>query len=248
MHPDVKDLMAFYASPLGAMVRRLLTHRIAARWRKSSVRGETVLGLGFATPYLGLFRRHAGRLGALMPAGQGVLAWPREGPYRSLLVGEEHLPLADASVDRLLAVHSLEFSERARALLREIWRVLAPEGRLLLLVPNRRGLWSRSDRTPFGHGRPYSRAQLRALLSGVLLDILEIAPALHVPPVPLGPLARSAATIERLGAGLWPALCGVFIVEARKLLHAPIGGEAVAERKLVFANTRLGSWHIRGSG
>ena len=41
----------------------------------------------------------------------------------------------------------------------------AAGGRLLIVVPNRRGVWARSDTTPFGHGRPYSRSQITHLLA-----------------------------------------------------------------------------------
>ena len=56
---------------------------------------------------------------------------------------EYDLPLPDLSVDRIVLVHALEMSDDAPSLVREIWRVLAPGGRLLLVIPNRRGLWAR---------------------------------------------------------------------------------------------------------
>ena len=170
MSLDVIELRDFYARPLGSIVRRLLTRRIRARWR--SVHGRQVMGLGFAVPYIGAFRGEATRLGALMPANQGALVWPAAGNGHTVMVEEAMLPLPDACVDRLLAVHCLEASERTGALLREMWRVLTPEGRLLLVVPNRRGVWARLDTTPFGHGRPYSRGQLERLLTDALFTPL----------------------------------------------------------------------------
>lgn len=221
MHPDVVELRNFYARPLGGMVRRLLGHRIRARWRR--VHGATLMGLGFATPYLGAFRGEASRLGALMPASQGALLWPSSGNVHTVLVEEESLPLPDATVDNLLAVHCLEASEQARTLLREIWRVLKPEGRLLTVVPNRRGVWARLDTTPFGQGRPYSRAQLAGLLSDALFTPVDWGAALYLPPVDRPLVLRSAMAMERLGARAWPAFAGVIIVEAKKELVAPIG-------------------------
>ncbi len=132
------------------------------------------------------------------------------------------LPLADASVDRLLAVHCLESSESVRPLLREIWRVLTPEGRLLLVVPNRRGIWARLDTTPFGHGRPYSRGQLERLLTDALFTPLEWASALHMPPIDRQWLVRWATAFERVGARLWPHFAGVIIVEASKELMGAV--------------------------
>ena len=221
MHFDAAELRDFYARPLGTTVRRLLGHRIRARWNGMS--GQIVVGLGFATPYLGSYRDEATSLGAFMPAAQGALVWPRSGPTRSVLVDEAALPLADNTVDRVLAVHFLEAAEPARPVLREIWRVLGPEGRLLLIVPNRRGVWARTDHTPFGHGRPYSRGQLETLLVEAMFRPLDWSYALHMPPIERGMVLRSAVAFERFGARVWPGVGGVMMVEARKELVAPTG-------------------------
>ena len=246
MHPDVIDLRDFYNRPLGGVVRRLLTSRIRSRWR--STHGAQLMGLGFAVPYIGMFRGEAARLGALMPANQGALVWPASDNGHTVMVEEAMLPLADASVDRLLAVHCLETSERVGALLREIWRVLAPEGRLLLIVPNRRGIWARLDTTPFGHGRPYSRGQLERLLTDALFTPLEWTSALYMPPLDRQWLVRWATAFERIGARLWPGFAGVIIVEARKELMGAIPKAAPARRarRLAAAGGTLERRRCRG--
>jgi SAM-dependent methyltransferase len=233
MHPDVLELRAFYASPLGSVVRRLLGRRIRTRWR--SVSGAQLMGLGFAVPYLGAFRGEATRLGALMPAGQGALAWPATGNGHSVMVEEAMLPLPDASIERLLVVHCLEVSERTGALLREMWRVLAPEGRLLLIVPNRRGVWARMDTTPFGHGRPYSRGQLERLLTDALFTPVEWSTALYMPPIDRHWLVRWATVFERVGARLWPGFAGVIMVEARKELMGALPADGKMRRATQLA-------------
>jgi SAM-dependent methyltransferase len=229
MSLDVVDLREFYGRPLGSAVRRLLTRRIRARWR--NVQGARLMGLGFAVPYIGMFRGEAASLGALMPATLGALVWPTADKVQSVLVEEAMLPLADASLDRLLAVHCLEATERSGPLLREIWRVLKPEGRLLLLVPNRRGVWARLDFTPFGHGRPYSRAQLERLLNEALFTPLEWTGALYMPPINRQWLLRWSTVFERVGARLWPGFAGVMIVEARKELMGAIPAAARPVRR-----------------
>jgi SAM-dependent methyltransferase len=233
MHVDVTELRDFYASPLGKVVRRLLSSRLRARWRSAA--GMTLMGLGYAPPYLGAYRGEVSRLGALMPMGQGAIVWPPAGPVRTVLVEEERLPLADNSVERLLAVHCLEVAERPAPLLRELWRVLAPEGRLMMVVPNRRGVWARTDATPFGHGRPYSRGQLETLLKSALFSPVDWATALHFPPVGNRVLLRSAPAWERIGARINPLFGGVILVEAKKELVAPLGKPATARaiRELV---------------
>lgn len=259
MQNDVLELRSFYNQPLGGIVRRLLTQRIRARWR--SAQGRQVMGLGFAVPYIGMFRSEATRLGALMPASQGALVWPSSGNVLSVMVSESMLPLPDASVDDLLCVHCLEVAERAGPLLREMWRVLAPEGRLLIVVPNRRGLWARFDTTPFGHGRPYSRGQLERLLTDALFTPTLWTSALYMPPMDRHWLLRWATVFERIGARLWPAFAGVIIVEARKeLMGALLKGKPVkgktqlvparglrkdgcCSRDAASAISRLHRWH-----
>jgi len=229
MQHDVVGLRDFYNRPLGGIVRRLLTQRIRARWRNA--RGCRLMGLGFAVPFIGTFRDEAAGLGALMPASQGALVWPQTGKVLSVLVDEVMLPLPDSSVDLLLCVHCLEVAERTGPMLRDIWRVLSPEGRLLLIVPNRRGLWARFDTTPFGHGRPYSRGQLERLLADALFTPLEWASALYMPPLNRQWLVRWATAFERMGARLWPAFAGVIIVEARKELMGAVPKAVPARAK-----------------
>ncbi len=233
---DVETLRDFYATGLGQVVRRLLSQRVRERW--ASVHGETVIGLGFATPYLSQFRGEAARLGALMPTSQGALVWPSSGPRLTALVEESRLPLPDNSVDRLLVVHCLEVAENARPLLRELWRVLSPQGRLLLVVPNRRGIWARLDTSPFGQGRPYSRAQLDDLLTETLFTPTDWGTALYLPPLDRPVILRSAPAFERIGQRLPQGLAGVILAEASKELMAPIGKAARAPARGILIPSR----------
>lgn len=229
MSLDVVDLRDFYASPLGSTVRRLLAHRVRGRWRRAQ--GITVVGLGYASPYLGSFRGEAACIAALMPAHQGAVVWPPTGPVHTVLTEGHALPLADNSIDCLLAVHCLETSDGVRPLLREVWRVLKPEGRLLAIVPNRRSVWARLERTPFGHGHPYSRGQLEQLLRDALFEPIEWGYALFMPPIQRQLFLRSAVAWERMGQRLGSTLAGVFIVEARKETMAPVGGLSAARAR-----------------
>ena len=191
-----------------------------------------MLGVGYATPYLGLFREEAERCLALMPAAQGVVRWPSTRPALAALVEEDELPLTDSAVDRVLLIHALEMSSDPAELLREAWRVLAAGGRLLAVVPNRRGLWARMDTTPFGQGRPYSRTQITQLLRDTWFTPTGWGEALYVPPIPRGWFLRSAVAWERTGATLSAPFAGVHIVEATKQVYRAIPARR-EKRKLV---------------
>ena len=225
---DVFDLQEFYADPLGVVARRLIAHRI--RTRVTDARGLAVVGLGYATPYLGGWREEAQAVFGFMPARQGVARWPREGGNLASLVDDADLPLPNASVDIVLVAHGLEFARHPDETLRDIWRVLRPGGRIVVVVPNRRGLWAMRDTTPFGHGRPFSRTQLSKMLRECMFDPAAWAYALHMPPFNRGFLRRSAAWWERVGLWLWPGFAGVIIVEATKQVYATVDGKK--ERRL----------------
>jgi SAM-dependent methyltransferase len=217
---DVVDLRNFYAQHLGVVARRFIGRGIRARW--NDARALRVLGIGYATPYLGLFRGEAERCLALMPAPQGVVRWPSTRPALAALVEEDELPLTDSAVDRVLLVHALEMSPDPAELLREAWRVLAAGGRLLAVVPNRRGLWARMDTTPFGYGRPYSRSQIMHLLRDTWFTPTGWGEALYVPPIPRRWFLRSAGAWERTGSTLSAPFAGVHIVEATKQVYRTI--------------------------
>ncbi len=217
---DVVDLRNFYSQQLGVVARRLVGHGIRTRW--NDTRGLRVLGIGYPTPYLGLFRDEAERCLAAMPATQGVIRWPSTRPGLAALVEEDELPLTDSAVDRLLLVHALEMSSDPTELLREAWRVLAAGGRLLAVVPNRRGLWARMDTTPFGQGRPYSRSQIIQLLRDAWFTPTGWGEALYVPPISRNWFLRSAVAWERTGATLSAPFAGVHIVEATKQVYRAI--------------------------
>jgi SAM-dependent methyltransferase len=217
---DVVDLREFYGNPLGVVARRLINRGIQTRW--PDAHGQRVLGLGYPTPYLGLFRDRCERCIAFMPAAQGVLKWPTARATLSSLVEEQALPLPDAAVDRILLVHALEMSDDPEGMLREVWRVLAPSGRLLAIVPNRRGVWARIDNTPFGHGRPYSRSQIADLLRRTWFTPVGWSEALFMPPLAQTWLLRSAPAWERVGAAASLPFAGVHVVEATKQVVRPL--------------------------
>lgn len=214
MYLDVIELRDFYATLPGRAVRRKVGHAIADLVTARS--GERVLGFGFATPYLSRLTDDAERVLAFMPAGQGVIDWPQDGPSCTALVEEDALPLSDASVDLAILVHAIEFSPQPAELMGEMRRVLASGGRLVIVAPNRRGAWVRSDISPFGHGRPYSRGQLRSLFAEAGFEAEAWTTALHVPPAIMRSMPRTAVVLEKIGTTGWPAFSGVTCVAARK--------------------------------
>lgn len=226
MNVDAVDLRDFYATGLGHVAARMIRRRIRSIW--PDVKGQSILGLGYATPYLNFPGNGAARVMAAMPAAQGVLHWPPDGPGLTTLVDDAELPFPDLSIDRMILVHALETTEQVRPLMREVWRVLSGSGRLLVVVPNRRGIWAQLDRTPFGHGQPYSSGQLSRLLRETMFTPAKTYRALFVPPVRSRMVLASAPAWEQLGIRGMAPFAGVVMVEATKQIYA---GHTVAHHR-----------------
>jgi len=226
---DVVELREFYASPLGNATRRLISAKLKPRF--GSLGDACVLGMGFATPYLDDLPSGTGRNIAFMMARQGVIHWPSEGSVQSALVDEFDLPLLESTVDLALVVHGLELTDSPIEMLQEVWRVMAPQGRLVLVVPNRRGLWAAFDSSPFGYGQPFSRTQLGGLLKEAQFSVVSWNQALQMPPIRKGFVLTGASAIERIGDWVTSRFSGVIIVEAVKQVYAFSSGKRV--RRLV---------------
>ncbi|HEY1260899.1 MAG TPA: methyltransferase domain-containing protein [Stellaceae bacterium] len=233
MASDVIDLRDFYLTGLGQVARRMIRRAVRRVW--PDLRGMRLLGIGYATPFLSALSPDTERTVALMPASLGVLGWPADGRNLVALADEAELPFADYSIDRVLLVHALETREPAGPMLKEIWRVLAGGGRLLIVAPNRRGIWARLDRTPFGSGRPYTMSQLSQLLRDELFTPIGSDAALFIPPARKRMILRAAPAWERIGSRWFPRFAGVVLIEATKQIYAKPKALRVPRRRLVYA-------------
>ena len=225
------DAAEFYGTARGAVAARLLRTRLRAMW--PNLAGQAILGLGHAGPYLRLWRDEAYRCICAAPDNDAPGQWPSAGPNLACAVEEGALPFPDLSFDRVLLVHGLEVAWNARGLLRELWRVLKDDGRLLVVAANRRGMWAHVDSTPFGQGRPYSPEQIERLLGAGLFRIERRDAALWVPPAPWRPMLRSALLWERAGRFLLPGFAGVTITEAVKDAYAVLPLRPALRRRVI---------------
>lgn len=221
MHLDVLDLRNFYyRSALGRGAQKVIRDDLVKLWPEA--KGQTVVGFGFAVPLLRPYLADARRVTGLMPGPQGVMPWPAGQPNVSVLCEDTIWPVQTGQVDKLVVMHGLETSDNPSALLDECWRVLGPGGRAVFIVPNRAGLWSRSDKTPFGYGRPYSLGQLDAQLRKHQFVTERSLSTLYQPPSHRKIWRKAAGMLETLGHKLPVVVAGgVLMVEVSKQMAAP---------------------------
>ena len=245
MHSNAIDLKDFYDSSQGRVVQRVLRQRLRQFW--PDVKGCRVLGMGYAVPFLRPLMGEAERVLALMSSRQGPVFWPPEEKNLVALCDEKEWPIETNSIDRLFVVHGIPGYESLDSVLRESWRVLTGQGRLLLIVPNRTGVWARLDSTPFGHGAPYSQGQIRQSLRQYMFVPERAERALFVPPFASRLMLATAPLWEKLGQRFFNAFGGVNMVEASKQLYAgtplPVSEAAaqlVRRRQIVMPTQRTG--------
>lgn len=217
---DVVALKAFYATTLGKWVEQVLAQQVRRFWPDG--KDEVLLGVGFSqllfTPYLD----EAERVLVCMPSEQGVIHWPPQKRNLTMLAHEDEIPLPDNSVHKVLLLHAMEHSEHVREMLSEIWRILAPGGRVLAIVPNRRGIWARSPSSPFAHGYPYTSAQLKEVFVEHSFTPLNTSSALFFLPSERSYILKLSRVMEFIGRFLCPAFGGLLLMESEKRIYAPV--------------------------
>lgn len=218
MYCSAYDIKAFYNSRLGRIVRRIMQERIAEFW--PDLHGLRVMGFGYPVPFMRAYADKAERVFNVMPAYMGVHPWPHDGKNLVALAEETQIPLETSSVDRLLLIHALEFSEQMPATLQEMYRILKPNGRMLVIVPNRAGLWARAEWSPMGQGTPYSLTQICTYLKNNMFVQERTEEALFMPPYKSSMFIKSAHLFERYGQALLPFAAGLHMVEASKQIYA----------------------------
>ncbi len=242
MTPNIKQLVEFYKTPLGRVTRALLLEKI--KKLSADVSDKRVLGIGYATPYLRFTLEPAELVLALMPPRQGIMHWPpnsssgppnsSSGPPNSpsicVLSDLLEMPLPDSSMDLIIAVHAFEHVSDSEELMRELWRIAAPNAELIVIVPRRSGLWAQIDNTPFGFGNPFSKPQLESLLQNHSFEVLEWKNALYLPPSQSSLLLKSKRIFENVAPIFGASFAGAMCVKAKKKLFPAIARRQRAKR------------------
>ena len=201
MNLKATDLLDFYATPLGARTAETLGARISTWW--PDLKGQRVLTSGFGVPLDStLMSLDPLSLSHFVPARIRVAAKGTTG--REVITDDTLMPLSSDEIDRVILLHRLEEARRPDRTFREVWRVLKPGGKLIVVVPSAFGLWARLPSNPYGKGQAFTGLRLAATLSEQLFSLERMRNALFFPP-------HSSFKWMRLPTG------GVLIAEAQKL-------------------------------
>lgn len=232
MDKDIDQFKSFYQTNMGQIVCNCINYQLSKLW--GNVSDQAILGFGYTTPFLGEFLQKSNRLISFTTRGGEVDPWPPNGANCNLIGDESDTPFEDSSFDKILCVHGLEDAQNPRALMREIWRILGPEGQLIIFATNRHSVWAQNEHTPFGNGRPFSKLQATHLLQDGMFEIIAAKKVLALPPLNFALSSSTIVKMEKIGEKFWPALGGLVMIQARKRLFSGIEAPQNA-RKSRFA-------------
>ncbi len=215
---DQMNIQEFYNSQLGLTVNECITREISTKW--TDLNSTRILGVGFSRPYIRFYNGNQNNIVSLMPPTPFTEFSAGNTANQELISLFHEIPLPDLSIDRIIIVHALEFSESANLMIRELWRILTDNGKIIFIVPNRLGIWCRFDSNPFGFGRPYSPNQLVCLLEDNLFTTIRRNTALYMPPIKVRGTKSLSKGWEIFGRNTFPNLGGVISIEAEKQIYS----------------------------
>ncbi len=149
--------------------------------------------------------------------------FPSQAPERRRFLGDnECLPFASASLDVLLLPHTLEYADNPHQVLREVERVLIPEGHVVILGFNPWSLFGlhrlfrgwRGNAPWCGHF--YSAMRVRDWLMLLGFDTVRVDKYFFQPPLQNRRLLRSLNRVKRLAGRWWLLPGGGYVLVARK--------------------------------
>jgi len=132
------------------------------------------------------------------------------------------LPVKTDSVDAVFLPHTLDFSDDPHQLLREVERVLIPDGRLVVVGFNSWSLWGawrllakRKGSFPW-HGHFIAAYRLQDWLSLLGFEVESCEMMMFRPPLQSEMLMQRLEFMESLGKRFWPLLGGSYVIKAVK--------------------------------
>lgn len=159
----------------------------------------------------------------------------------------ELLPVATQSIDLVVLPHVLEFAANPHQILREVERVLMPEGHVVISGFNPFSLWGlkrflnrRRASYPW-NGRFISLLRMKDWLSLLNFEMTAGRMCCYAPPIASSSWRERFAFMESAGDRWWPLGGGVYFLVAKKRVHGmrlilPSWNERLAARQRLAAS------------
>lgn len=224
----VSNLFGYNALQLGLPeLEALRVNRMPHRWLalpEELLGGADLAGAAVSSPS-----------NLILPGGVSALPTPSDGaPRVALVTNAAALPFAEGSLDLVVLPHTLEFSADPHHVLREVERVLVPEGRVVISGFHPHSLWglrqgrarlaSRLGLGGMGVGRLYLPEAGEFIAPGRLKDWLRLLSfdaeserfGCYRPAVKTEKWLQRFAWMDQAGPRWWPIFGSVYFQVAVK--------------------------------
>lgn len=225
MQPDIRRIDQFYGSALGENLAFALHRRIDSLWPAFDQKRFLVLG---AAPFLTQIK-NPDTPDLLLPSVEAIPEFlltkdslKIRNRKNRLILDSTRLPFDDQAFSQIIIAHYLENCDHVSLAFREIWRILADDGRAIFVLPYRFGLWSLWPSTPFTQSHSYGKTQMASLLRRHFFEMTAYSRAAYMPPVNFFARHDPAHSWEAIGEKCWPFFGGVIMIEVMKCAADPL--------------------------
>lgn len=169
----------------------------------------------------------------------------RESPPVVLVHDFAELPFDSQSIDLVILPHVLEFAAEPHQVLREVERILIPEGRVIICGFNRASLWGARQMTGRMTGRYFlpqkgefiSVPRMKDWLKLLNMEVKQADFGCYVPPYKTEKWLRRFTFMENLGTRWWPYFGAVYMMQAIKRVKGMhLIGPAWKQQRLTRGN------------
>ncbi len=220
----------FYNSSIG----NLLSQHLEFKLKKYCYlyNNQNIGCFGYSIPYLNFLKNYNIILSCCYSKKMGI---PNENISNTnkILIDEDKIPFQDSFFDHMFLIHYLENTYNTKLSLREIWRTLAPEGKLYLIIPNKKSSWYLSDKSPFSSGNGFSKKQISNLLNDSFFEIDTIERLVYFPNKDLFFIKKHKDLIDKFGSLFFKYFNGVYLCIVKKKIYASIADQLPSKKNLI---------------
>ncbi len=145
-------------------------------------------------------------------------------PPADVIADPHWLPFPENSVDLIVMPHALEFTDDPHLMLREAFRVIRPEGQIVIAAFNPFSLFGAKryfgrSQVPPWNGNFIALYRMKDWLTLLGFDVVGGRLDAYVPPFSREPWLSRFGLFERAGDRWWPIAGGIYFLRATKRVH-----------------------------
>ena len=230
MYLDFSNYQKFYNSSIGNLLARHLEFKLKKYCYLYD--HQNVGCFGYCLPYMNFLKNYNLSLSYCYSKRMGTSNEDISNTNK-ILIDEDSIPFQDSFFDHVFLIHYLENTYNTQVSLREIWRTLAPEGLLYLVIPNKKSSWYLSSKSPFSSGNGFSKKQISNLLNDSFFEIQSIERQVYFPNKDFFLVKKNKDLIDKFGSFFFKYFNGVYLCVVKKKIYANITGQIQSKNSMI---------------